>query len=107
MRACVLVRQAAVDQPFTDGPGKPVRIEMQIGRQPILVGGNSDGDVAMLAYAQEQHRQFLGLLVHHDDDVREYAYDEGAETAIELASVHDWTVISMKEDFMDVFPRIE
>lgn len=103
----VLVRQAAVDQPFTDGPGKPVRIEMQIGRQPILVGGNSDGDVAMLAYAQEQNRQFLGLLVHHDDDVREYGYDEGAKTALELASVHDWTVVSMKEDFMDVFPRIE
>ncbi len=103
----VLIRQAAVDQPFTDGPGKPVRIEMQIGRQPILVGGNSDGDVAMLAYAQEQNRQFLGLLVHHDDDVREYAYDEGAETALELAGVHDWTVVSMKEDFMDVFPRIE
>lgn len=102
-----LVRQAAVDQPFTDGPGKPVRIEMQIGRQPILVCGNSDGDVAMLAYAEEQHRQFLGLLVHHDDDVREYAYDEGAETALELASVHGWTVVSMKEDFMEVFPRIE
>lgn len=100
-----LVRQATADQPFTDGPGKPVRIEMQIGRQPILVGGNSDGDVAMLAYAQQQHPRFLGLLVHHDDDAREYAYDEGTETALELAGVHGWTIASMKEDFMDVFPR--
>ena len=99
-----LVRQAAVDQPFTDGPGKPVRIEMQIGRQPILVGGNSDGDVAMLAYAQEQHDTFLGLLVHHDDAEREYAYDEGAEAALELAGVNGWTVASMKEDFSAVFP---
>ncbi len=99
----VLVRQAAVDQPFTDGTGKPVRIEMQIGRQPILVGGNSDGDVAMLAYAQDQHATFLGLLVHHDDAEREYAYDDGAETALEMAGVHGWTVASMKEDFATVF----
>jgi hypothetical protein len=99
-----LVRRAAVDQPFTDGPGKPVRIEMQVGRQPILVGGNSDGDVAMLAYAQEQHETFLGLLVHHDDAEREYAYDDGAEMALEIAGVHGWTVASMKEDFSTVFP---
>jgi hypothetical protein len=99
-----LVRQAAVDQPFTDGPGKPVRIEMQIGRQPILVGGNSDGDVAMIAYAQEQHDTFLGLLVNHDDADREYAYVDGAEVALELAGVHGWTVASMKEDFTTVFP---
>jgi phosphoglycolate phosphatase-like HAD superfamily hydrolase len=100
----VLVRTATIDPPFDDGPGKPARIEMQIGRQPILVGGNSDGDVAMLAYAQEQHRQFLGLLVHHDDANREYAYDTGAETALQLAVDHDWTVVSMKNDFREVFP---
>jgi hypothetical protein len=99
-----LVRQAAVDQPFTDGPGKPVRIEMQIGRQPILVGGNSDGDVAMLAYAQEQHANFLGLLVHHDDAAREYAYDAGAEVALELAGERGWLVASMRDDFAEVYP---
>jgi phosphoserine phosphatase len=102
-----LVRRAAVDQPFTDGPGKPVRIEMQIGRQPILVGGNSDGDVAMLGYAQQQHSQFLGLLVHHDDADREFAYDQGAETALQVAADHDWIVASMKDDFKEVFPVID
>jgi phosphoglycolate phosphatase-like HAD superfamily hydrolase len=100
----VLVRSATMDQPFDDGPGKPVRIEMHIGRQPILVGGNSDGDVAMLAYAQEQQSRFLGLLAHHDDAEREYAYDTGAETALELSGVHGWVVASMKDDFVVVFP---
>ncbi|MGE3797204.1 MAG: HAD family hydrolase [Thermomicrobiales bacterium] len=99
----VLVRQNTLDEPFDNGPGKPIRIEMQIGRQPILVGGNSDGDVAMLAYAQGQHSQFLGLLVHHDDADREYAYDRGAETALQLAVDHNWVVASMKEDFGEVF----
>ncbi len=103
-RGGVLIRRDTMDQPFDDGPGKPIRIEMQVGRQPILVGGNSDGDVAMLAYANEQHSNFLGLLVHHDDADREYAYDDGAETALELAAVQGWTVISMKEDFATVFP---
>lgn len=99
----VLVRQNTLDEPFDNGPGKPVRIEMHIGRQPVLVGGNSDGDVAMLSYAQQQHRQFLGLLVHHDDAAREYAYDRGAETALQLAVDHDWIVASMKDDFGEVF----
>jgi phosphoserine phosphatase len=99
----VLVRQNTLDEPFDNGPGKPIRIQLQIGRQPILVGGNSDGDVAMLAYAQEQHSRFLGLLVHHDDADREYAYDAGAETALQLAMDHGWTVASMKDDFREVF----
>ncbi len=99
----LLVRQETLDEPFDNGPGKPIRIEMHIGRQPVLVGGNSDGDVAMLAYAQEQQRQFLGLLVHHDDADREYAYDRGAETALQLAVDHDWIVASMRDDFREVF----
>ena len=36
---------------FDDGPEKPVRIWSRIGRRPILVGGNSNGDVPMLAYS--------------------------------------------------------
>jgi phosphoserine phosphatase len=99
----VLIRQNTLDAPFDNGPGKPIRIQMQIGRQPILVGGNSDGDVAMLAYAQKQHSHFLGLLVHHDDADREFAYDRGAETALQVAADHDWIVASMKDDFREVF----
>jgi phosphoglycolate phosphatase-like HAD superfamily hydrolase len=102
-----LIRTATIDRPFDDGPGKPARIEMQIGRQPILVGGNSDGDVAMLAYAQEQHPRFLGLLVNHDDADREYAYTDGAETALELAAIQGWVVASMKNDFKEVYPSAE
>lgn len=102
-QGALLVRQNTLDEPFDNGPGKPIRIEMHIGRQPILVGGNSDGDVAMLAYAQQQHSQFLGLLVHHDDADREYAYDHGAETALQIAADHEWIVASMKDDFRGVF----
>jgi hypothetical protein len=99
-----LVRTATMDWPFDDGPGKPVRIEMQVGRQPILAGGNSDGDVPMLAYAQAQHPSFLGLLVNHDDAEREYAYTTGAEHALAYAESQGWIIASMKDDFAEVFP---
>ena len=33
-----------------DGEGKPININLHIGRRPILAFGNSDGDLEMLAY---------------------------------------------------------
>ena len=33
-----------------DGPGKPVGIQMLIGRRPIAAFGNSDGDLQMLQW---------------------------------------------------------
>ena len=36
---------------FDDGPTKPVRIWSRIGRRPIMAGGNSNGDIQMLRFA--------------------------------------------------------
>ncbi|MBP1703304.1 MAG: nonspecific acid phosphatase precursor [Chloroflexi bacterium] len=47
--------------------------------------GNSNGDIHMLKYAMGHQGLTLGLLVHHDDPEREYAYDDGAEKALQLA----------------------
>ena len=64
---------------------------------PLLAGRNSDGDIEMLASAR------FGLLVHHDDAEREFAYDVGAERALAKAAADGWTVASMRSDFVDVF----
>jgi phosphoglycolate phosphatase-like HAD superfamily hydrolase len=93
-----LYRTAGVEQPIDDGPGKPVHIFNRTGRRPLLAGGNSDGDIAMLETAR------FALLVHHDDADREFAYDKGTEHALEEARARGWTVISMKDDFGTVFP---
>ena len=45
----------------------------------------------------------FGLLVHHDDAEREFAYDAGAERALAEAATDGWTVASMRSDFADVF----
>jgi hypothetical protein len=47
------------------------------------------------------------ILIHHDDDEREFAYDTGAGKALAAAEQHGWTVVSMKHDFATVFPTAQ
>ena len=100
----LLFRKPGLVDPIGDGPGKPVNIELHIGRKPILAGGNADGDIHMLWYSQTSPYRSLQLLLRHDDSEREYAYDAGAEKAQQLAAVRNWQVISMQGDFLQVFP---
>ena len=100
----ILLRKRGLVEPIDDGPGKPVNIELHIGRPPIIAAGNSNGDIEMLEFAEASGKPFLNLLLHHDDAEREYAYDEGAERALQLSKERGWTVVSMKDDFKSVFP---
>jgi len=86
-----------------DGPVKPVRIWGRTGRRPILVGGNTNGDIEMLEYADASSTPSLQLLVRHDDAEREFDYTAGAEKALEHASTAGWTLASMKNDWTTVF----
>ena len=80
-----------------------MHIHRSIGRKPIMAAGNSNGDIHMLKYAMGHQGLTLGLLVHHDDPEREYAYDDGAEKALQLAPQAGWIVVSMKNDWKTVF----
>ena len=97
------MRTKELEQPIDDGPGKPVHIHRAIGRRPIMAAGNSNGDIHMLKYAAGHKGLTLGLLVRHDDPEREYAYDDGAEKALQLAPKEGWIVVSMKNDWKTVF----
>jgi hypothetical protein len=93
-----------------DKEGKPININLHIGRRPILAGGNSDGDLPMLQYAASDGGARLLLLVHHDDAEREYAYDRRSrvgrlDKALDEAMARNWVVVSMKRDWKVVFPR--
>jgi hypothetical protein len=50
-----------------DGPGKSEAIFQIIGRKPVLVFGNSDGDLPMLQYTSTNTRPTLCLILHHTD----------------------------------------
>ena len=86
-----------------DGPQKPIRIWSRAGRRPLLAGGNSNGDIPMLHFAQHADKPSLRLLVLHDDEAREFAYTTGAEQALERAAQDGWTVVSVKDDWTTVF----
>jgi phosphoglycolate phosphatase-like HAD superfamily hydrolase len=100
-----VVRYAPKLDFFDDGPVKPERIWMRIGRRPILAAGNSNGDVPMLRFAQGSPRS-LALVVHHDDDSDrgDQPYDKGAEKALADAPQHGFTVVSVKDDWAEIFP---
>ncbi|MCI2957275.1 haloacid dehalogenase-like hydrolase [Agromyces atrinae] len=89
-----------------DGPIKPVRIWSRIGRRPLLAVGNSNGDLPMLGYVMK-HPVSLSLLVHHDDDSGrgDAPYDSGAETALAEADERGLVVVSVKDDWANVFPE--
>jgi haloacid dehalogenase-like hydrolase len=92
-----------------DKAGKPVGINEHIGRRPIAAFGNSDGDLEMLQWATMSGGVRLGLIVHHTDAEREYAYDRDThfgrlDKALDAAAVNKWTVVSMKTDWKVIFP---
>lgn len=107
----VLVK--TLDYVFVDDKtGKPSGIHEFIGRRPILAVGNSDGDQAMLEYTTiDNPLSSLGVLVHHTDADREYAYDANPPssgklvTALPAAERNGWTVIDMKNDWNTVFAQ--
>jgi phosphoserine phosphatase len=91
-----------------DKAGKPVGINEHIGRRPIAAFGNSDGDFEMLQWTTLSGGARLGVIVHHTDAEREYAYDRQShfgklDRALDAAADNKWTVVDMKKDWKQVF----
>ncbi len=98
-----------------DKEGKPVAINQYIGRRPIAAFGNSRGDKEMLEYTQGGSGARFELLVLHDDAAREYAYGPAkglpdvklgafTQAVYDQAQKEGWGVVSMKDDWKQVFP---
>ncbi len=105
-----LLRLPQVDF-IDDKVGKPVAINQYIGRRPIAAFGNSDGDLEMLQWTTlGGSTPRFGLIVHHTDAEREYAYDRDSafgrlDKALDVASINGWTVVDMKADWKQIFPE--
>ena len=95
---------------FIDDKGtKPVAIARHIGRRPIFVAGNSDGDLAMAQWSTAGDGPRFALLVHHTDAEREWAYDREShvgrlDAALDAAAAAGWTVVDMARDWRRVWP---
>jgi phosphoserine phosphatase len=97
-----------------DRAGKPEGIHLEIGVRPVVAFGNSIGDREMLEYVTAGPGARLGVLVLHDDPMREYAYGPARglpDTKIgafpsaldDEARRKGWRVVSMKNDWKRIF----
>ena len=92
-----------------DKAGKPVGIQKFIGRRPIAAFGNSDGDLQMLQWTTAGKGKRFGLIVHHTDSKREWAYDCKSHVgrlskALDQAQAEGWVVVDMKKDWKVIYP---
>ena len=103
-----LLRLPEVDF-IDDKGGKPVGIHKHIARRPILAVGNSDGDFEMLQWTTlGSGGSRLGVVIHHDDAEREYAYDRESSVGtlsktLDAADESGWLVVSMKNHWKTIF----
>jgi phosphoglycolate phosphatase-like HAD superfamily hydrolase len=105
----VLVRLPEFDF-INDKEGKPVGINSHVGRRPIAAFGNSDGDFQMLEWTTAGDGARLGVLVHHTDSEREWAYDRQShigrlDRGLDEADVRGWTVVDMARDWKTIYPK--
>ena len=68
---------------------------------------HSDGDLEMLQWTTLSGGVRFGLIVHHADAEREYAYDRQShfgrlDQALDAARLNQWTVVDMKNDWKRV-----
>jgi len=63
-----------------DRAGKPVGIDLHIGRRPSLQ-----------------------IMINHDDPTREYAYAEKDNVSLNAAKKNGWQIVSMKNDWRRIF----
>ena len=103
-----LRRLAAVDL-IDDKAGKPVGIHQGIGRRPIAAFGNSDGDFEMLEWTTSGSGLRFGLIVHHTDAEREWAYDRTSHIGtlargLDEGPKRGWVIADMKQDWKVIYP---
>jgi phosphoglycolate phosphatase-like HAD superfamily hydrolase len=104
----VIARLPEIDF-IDDKAGKPVGIHTFIGRRPLMAFGNSDGDFEMLEWTTTGPGPRFGLIVHHDDAKREWAYDRESHVGrlkrgLDEGPRRGWVIASMQRDWKRVFP---
>lgn len=92
-----------------DKEGKPIAIQQHIGRRPVMAFGNSDGDFQMLEWTTSGKGPRFGMIIHHDDAEREWAYDRESHIGrlakgLDEAAQRGWSVVSMKRDWKEIHP---
>jgi hypothetical protein len=91
-----------------DKAGKPEGIMRHIGLRPIFASGNSDGDFDMLHWTTSGEGPRLGVLLHHTDADREFAYDRDShigrlDRGLDEGPGLGWVIIDMASDWNRIY----
>lgn len=95
---------------YDDKEGKPVAIYQLIGKRPIFTAGNSDGDYAMLEWTTTGNGPRFGMIVHHTDAAREWAYDRNSpigrlKRGLDDAPKKNWLIVDMKNNWKEIYGK--
>ena len=101
-----IMREGALNS-LDDKKEKPVNIQYHIGKRPVFACGNerSGGDIYMLRFSQGNKYPSYQLLVNHDDEAREFLYQEADSISLKWAKKYNWNVVSMKNDWKEIFVK--
>ena len=85
---------------------KPVMIQQEIGKMPVLAFGNSTGDFSMATYTL-QNEKYGGraYMLLCDDTVRDYGDPEKAAKFKSQCDANGFYTVSMKDEFETLYPE--
>ena len=107
----VIVKLPEIDL-IDDKAGKPVGIHRYIGSRPLLAIGNSDGDFEMIEWTTSGDGPRLGMILHHTDADREWAYDRSShigklDRGLDEAAERNWILIDMTKEWKQIYPSAD
>jgi len=83
---------------------KVIAIANEIGYQPVLSFGNSDGDSSMAEYVVDNNPYpSMAFMLCCDDTERENGNIKKANKMYDICKEHGWTPISMKNDWTTIY----
>ena len=83
---------------------KIIGIIREIGKHPILLFGNSDGDSDMAKYVMNNKKYpSLAFMICCDDTDRERGDEQKAEKMRQACQENGWVPISMKKDWITIY----
>ena len=83
---------------------KVAQLEQELGQKPVLVFGNSTGDVPMAVYAEQDNPYITEVFfLHCDDTVREHGNVSKAQKIADICAEKGWVTISMANDWTTIY----
>ena len=83
---------------------KVAQLEQELGQKPVLVFGNSTGDVPMAVYTEEDNQYLTKVFFLLCDDIkREHGNQSKAQKIADICAEKNWVTISMANDWSTIY----